>query len=239
MTTGQSRRAFLTLAGAGGLAVCMPRLLDGQAATLNTLADRERAGGWRLLFDGRTTNGWRGYRRQTMPDGWQPVEGALTRVGQGGDIVTVDQFSDFELQLEWNIAPGGNSGVFFRATEEEDEVWKTAPEVQVLDNPAYKDLTPETSAGSNYGLHAPSKDVSKPAGQWNHLRLIVHGNHVEHWLNGVKIVEYEIGSADWEKRVQASKFNEYPRYGRARRGHIALQDHGDRVAYRNIKIQEA
>lgn len=194
-------------------------------------------GGWRSLFDGQTTKGWRGYRQQTMPDGWKVVDGALTRVSKGGDIMTVEQFDDFELSLEWNIAPGGNSGVLFRATEEDPIIWHIAPEVQVIDN-AYKDpLKPVQTAGANYDLHAPARDVTKPAGSWNEMRLVVKGNHVEQWLNGVKVVEYEIGSPDWERRVQASKFKEYPGYGRARKGHIGLQDHGDKVAYRNIRIR--
>ncbi|HWP99237.1 MAG TPA: DUF1080 domain-containing protein [Vicinamibacterales bacterium] len=211
----------------------------GSAGAPNTLTEEEKAQGWRLLFDGRTTKGWRGYRQKTMPEGWQVVDGALTRVGKGGDIVTVDRFADFELRIDWKIAPGGNSGIFYRATEEEDAVWKTAPEMQILDNAAHRDgLKPETSAGSNYALHAPVKDVTRPPGEWNEARIVVRGNHVEHWLNGVKVVEYELGSPDWERRVQASKFKEHPRYGRAREGHIALQDHGDWVAFRNIKIRE-
>jgi 3-keto-disaccharide hydrolase len=198
----------------------------------------EGAAGWRSLFDGKTTSGWRGYRQQTMPAGWQAVDGALTRVGKAGDIVTIDQFGDFELALEWKISPGGNSGVFYRVTEEEAEMWHAAPEMQVIDDAGYKEpLKPVQKSGANYDLHAPMHDVTKPAGSWNDTRIILKGNHVEHWLNGAKVVEYELGSADWENRVKASKFKEYPRYGRARRGHIGLQDHGDQVAFRNVRIR--
>jgi hypothetical protein len=194
--------------------------------------------GWRSLFDGKTTGGWRGYRQKTMPAGWKVGDGALTRSGEGGDIVTIDQFGDFELTLEWKVAPGGNSGVFFRVTEDADVMWHVAPEVQVIDN-AYKGgLKPEQTAGANYDLHAPSRDATRPPGSWNDLRIVVKGNHVEHWLNGVKVVEYELGSEDWQRRVRASKFRDYPSYGRAVRGHIGLQDHGDNVAYRNIRIRE-
>jgi hypothetical protein len=206
----------------------------------NSVGREQSAGndGWRSLFDGKTTTGWRRYRQNAIPDGWQVVDGALTRAGKGGDIVTVGQFGDFELTLEWNVAPGANSGVFFRVTEGDDPImWHGAPEVQIIDN-ARKDLKPEQTSGSNYDLHAPSRDVTKPAGQWNTLRILVNGNHVEQWMNGTKIVEYELGSEDWRRRVQASKFNEYPHYGQARRGHIGLQDHGDRVAYRNIRIRD-
>jgi hypothetical protein len=208
------------------------------ADTAESIMQLTRRGEWRSLFDGKTTAGWRGYRQKTMPEGWKVVDGALTRAGKGGDIITVDQFDDFELVLEWKVAPGANSGVFFRVTENDEIMWHAAPEIQIIDN-AYKGgLKPAQTAGANYDLHAPSKDVSRKPGEWNELRILVKGNHVEQWLNGVEVVEYEIASDDWERRVQASKFKEYPAYGRARRGHIGLQDHGDAVAYRNIRVRE-
>ena len=188
-------------------------------------------GGWRTLFDGKTTAGWRGYRLKTMPDGWTVLNGALTRTGKGGDIITTDQFGDFELTLEYNVAPNANSGVFFRVTEDDPVIWHEAPEVQVIDN-ARIDLKPAQTAGSNYDLHAPTRDVTKPAGQWNTLRLIVKGTHIEHWLNATRVVEYELGSDDWKRRVLASKFKEFPRYGTARRGHgfeIVMQQEGERT----------
>jgi hypothetical protein len=193
-------------------------------------------GGWKpLLASDRAA--WRGYRQKTLPAGWAVIDGALTRTGDGGDIITRDQFGDFELTLDYNVAAGANSGVFIRVTEDDPVMWHEAPEIQVIDN-ARTDLKPAQTAGANYDLHAPSRDATRPAGQWNQLRVLVQGQHVEHWLNGVKVVEYELGSEDWRKRVQASKFKEYPRYGTARRGHIGLQDHGDRVAYRNIRVRE-
>jgi hypothetical protein len=219
------------------MATAMAGAASAQTAP-NTLTPDERAAGWRLLFDGQTTAGWRGFHQQAMPAGWQVVDGALTRVGKGGDIVTEGEFGDFDLAFEWQVAPGGNSGVFFGVSEQAKEVWHTAPEYQILDNAGHKDgATPVTSTGANYALHAPTKDVARPAGQWNQSRIVVQGSHVEHWLNGQKIVEYEIGSPDWKARVAASKFKEHPAYGTARPGRIALQDHGDRVAYRNIKIR--
>jgi hypothetical protein len=205
---------------------------------VNTLTAAEKANGWKLLFDGKSLAGWRAFHSETPPLGWKVEDGALVRRGAGGDLVTVEQFGDFELNLEWKIAEGGNSGIFFRALTEGDEIWHSAPEMQVLDNARHKDgKVPETSAGSNYALHAPARDVTKPIGEWNAVRLIAKGPHVEHWLNGVKLLEYELWSADWEARVKASKFGKIPMYGRAKRGHIGLQDHGDYVAYRNIKIK--
>jgi hypothetical protein len=219
------------------------RVAGGQAETqgvgsVSALTPDERAAGWRLLLDGTTTTGWRGYRRADMPSGWKVVDGALTRVGQGGDIVTSDQFANFELALDWKVAPGGNSGIFYRVTELGDASYHSGPEMQVLDDAGHKDGGSRlTSAGSLYGIYAAPAGVVKPAGEWNAVRIVVNGSHVEHWLNGVKVVDYELGSPDWEKRVGEAKFKEWPAYGRAKRGHIALQDHGDWVAYRNIKIK--
>jgi hypothetical protein len=219
--------------------VILPTGVAAQNTSMaNSLTPKEQAEGWRLLFDGKTTSGWRGFRQQKVPDGWKPVDGALTRVGQGGDIVTVDQFGDFDLTIEWRLEAGANSGIFFRVTEDDAVIWHTAPELQIIDN-GYKDpLKPVQTAVANYDLHAPSRDATKPAGSWNETRLLVRGSHVEHWLNGIKVVEYELWSDDWQRLVQASKFKDFPRYGRSPRGHIALQDHGDRVAFRNIKIRE-
>jgi hypothetical protein len=195
---------------------------------------------WRPLFDGRTTAGWRGYRQAAAPAGWQVVDGALTRVAEGGDLITDEQFDSFELELEWNVAPGGNSGIFYHVVEDStlSYVWQTGTEMQVLDNQRHADgRSAHTSAGSNFALYPPTRDVTRAAGEWNAARLVVSGNHVEHWLNGEKIVEYELGSPEWQERVRASKFAEMPRYAQLRRGHIALQDHGDRVSYRNIRIR--
>ena len=217
-----------------------PSPSDSQAMSEATpTPTSSRPGDWRLLFDGRTTTGWRGYRSQTMPAGWQVVDGALTRVGPGGDIITVDQFANFELELDWMVAPGGNSGIMYRVTEEGDNTYHTGPEMQVLDDARHADGRSRlTAAGSAYGLYPSPAGVVKPAGEWNHARLVVEGNHVEHWLNGQKVVEYELGSPDWRQRMANSKFTEWPGYGRASRGHIALQDHGDRVAFRDIRIRE-
>jgi 3-keto-disaccharide hydrolase len=207
-------------------------------ATMTTLTSEERAAGWRSLFDGATTAGWRGYKRADVPDGWRVVDGALTRVGQGGDLITDDQFGNFELALDWKVQPRGNSGVFYRVTEEGEETYFTGPEMQVLDDAGHPDGKSRlTSAGAAYGLYPSPAGVVRPAGEWNQARVLANGAHVEHWLNGTKVVEYELWSPDWEKRLRESKFTAWPKYGRSPRGHIALQDHGDTVAYRNIKIR--
>jgi hypothetical protein len=207
-----------------------------QAASGLTAA--ETSEGWRLLFDGHSLQGWRGFRSDTAPAGWKAIDGALVRDGSGGDIMTVDQFADFELRLEWKLSAGGNSGIMFRVTPDGGQTYETGPEFQVLDNAGHKDGGNSlTSAGSNYALHAPVRDVTRPVGEWNDVRLVVNGPHVEHWMNGVKLLEYELWSADWQQRVTASKFGKMPHYGLAKRGHIALQDHGNPVWYRNIKVR--
>ena len=205
----------------------------------NRLTAAERAAGWQLLFDGNSLEGWRGYNSEFMPTGWSVENGMLTRTGPGGDIITEQQFGDFELYLEWLVGPGGNSGVLVRAVEGQEEVYHGAPEMQILDDAGHPDgRSPLTSAGSNYGLHGAPHGIVKSAGEWNSSRIVVVNNQVEHWLNGDKVVEYELGSADWLRRVANSKFAQWPAYGRASRGHIGIQDHGDRVSFRNLKVRE-
>ena len=207
-------------------------------ASQNTLTDAEKSAGWRLLFDGKTTTGWRNYGKPTISDGWKVQDGTLTRVGAGGDIITTDQFANFELAIDWKIEPGGNSGVFYRASEDTDAIYWNAPEMQVLDDAKHPDgQNPLTSAGAAYDLYPAPRGVVKPGGEWNTARLIVNGNHVEHWLNGVKLLEYEFGSPDWNSKVAASKFAPHPHFGKNAQGHIGLQDHGNVVAFRNIKLR--
>jgi hypothetical protein len=208
------------------------------AGAPNALTSAETSQGWTLLFDGGSTAGWRAYDKDAMPEGWKAVDGALTRVGRAGDIITTRSYRNFELALEWKIGPGGNSGVFYRAALGSDAIYFSAPEMQVLDDSGHVDGRSElTSAGSDYGLYPAPRGVVRPVGQWNAVRLVVNGNHVEHWLNGRKIVEYELHSADWRTRVGSSKFKAWREYGQAAEGHIGLQDHGDWVAFRNIKLR--
>ena len=209
------------------------------APALNTLSPAEKTAGWRLLFDGKTTAGWRAYNADTMPSGWQVVDGILTRVSRAADIITKDQFGDFEVTLDWKLEPGGNSGLFYRAVEGLEWIYHGAPEYALLDDERHSDgKNPLTSAGSVHSVYAPPRGVVKPAGEWNTSRVVAKGTHVEHWMNGVKLLEYEIGSPDWEKRMNASKFATMPGYGRKPTGYIALQDHGDLVSYRSIRIKK-
>jgi hypothetical protein len=212
---------------------------DPQPGTPNKLTAEEQAAGWTLLFDGRTLQGWRGYGKPDAPvAGWEVVDGAITRVGSGGDIVTTDAYRDFELALEWKVPQGGNSGVLYRVLESADPIYHSGPEMQVLDDAHHADgRNPLTSAGAAYGLYAPPKGVVRPAGEWNQARLLVRGNQVEHWLNGQKVVSYELGSADWKAKVAASKFNAWKAYGTGKEGRIGLQDHGDRVQFRSIRLK--
>lgn len=185
---------------------------------------------------------WRGYQSDTLPSSWQfdAASGVLTFSARGGgDIVTRRRFSNFELELEWRVGPRGNSGIFYWANEHTPRIYENAPEMQVLDNTGHADgKNTLTSAGANYALYAPVQDVTRPVGEWNRVRIVTMGNRVEHWLNGVKVVEYEAGSADWMRRGLSSKFAAWNEYGVARRGHIGLQDHGDVVSFRNIRIRE-
>lgn len=210
-----------------------------QTPTANTLTAAEQAERWRLLFDGRTTTGWRGYREQGMPNGWRVADGVLQKSDATGDIITAEQFGDFELAIEWRIARGGNAGIFYRGTEEFEKVYWSAPEYQLLDDANAPDGRNRlTSAASAYGLYPAPAGIVKPAGEWNATRIIARGAHVEHWLNGQKVVQYELWSPDWEAKVKASKFAEWPKYGRSKSGHIAIQgDHNGALALRNIKIR--
>jgi hypothetical protein len=217
--------------------VCATAVMSAQQGT-NTLTAAEKAEGWKLLFDGKTTAGWRAFKAPTPPAGWRAVDGELVRQDKGGDLMTAEQFDNFELRLEWKLTRNGNSGIMFRVTDQGNQTYETGPEFQILDNAGHKDgKDPMTSAGSNYAMHPPVRDVTRPIGEWNEVRLIVNGAHVEHWMNGVKLLEYELWSEDWDKRLKASKFAKMPGYGRARRGHLVLQDHGDLVSFRNIKIK--
>jgi hypothetical protein len=199
-----------------------------------------RAGGWRPLFAGGHVDAWRGWNSDGFPAGWHVAGGMLSKEGAVDDLVTRDRFANFELELEWKIGKGGNSGVFYRGTREYDHIYWSGPEYQLLDDANHPDgRNPLTSAASAYGLYAPTPGVAKPFGEWNKTRLVVNGAHVEHWLNGQKVVEYELWSADWAAKVAGSKFSKYPDYGLAKTGYIGIQgDHDGTLVLRNIRIRD-
>mgnify|MGYP002078311930 CR=1 FL=1 len=191
------------------------------------------------LFDGSSLDHWRGYRQERIGRGWKIEEGVLHFDGSGGgDIVTRDEFSDFELIFSWKVAEGANSGVMYRVSLGDQAPYLTGPEYQILDDQKHADgRNPMTSAASLYGLYAPENKVLKPVGEWNEAKIRVEGNRIEHWLNGEKVVDCEIGSDDWNHRVANSKFAQWDRFATNRSGHICLQDHGDRIWFRDIKIR--
>jgi hypothetical protein len=211
------------------------------AGAFQSRAAGQPPGSWQTLFDGNSTEHWRGYKRDSFPDKiWKIEGGALKSIvgGQAVDLVTREKFDDFELELEWKIAPGGNSGIMYRVSEAFERPWFTGPELQLLDDFKHKDgPNPTTSAGSLYALLAPTNKVLKPAGEWNHTRLLANGNHVEHWLNGRKILEYELNSPALNELIAKSKFSDKPRFAQEKSGHIVLQHHRDEVWFRNIRIR--
>lgn len=220
----------------------------------NTLSADETAAGWQLLFDGTTSTGWRGYNKTEFPTGWQVVEGTLHCVGtgtgeagaeNGGDIIFDKKFKNFHLKLDWKIGKGGNSGIFYLGQEiPEWPIWKTAPEMQVLDNAIHPDAMlgkdGNRQAGSLYDLIPAKPQNAKPAGEWNSVEIIVYNGTVVHKQNGETVLEYHLWTEDWKNMVKNSKFPELnPNWADvAKEGYIAFQDHGDDVWYRNIKIRE-
>lgn len=214
-------------------------LVAGLAATAFSSHGAEKPGEWQVLFDGKHTDHWRAYKGDCLPNSWRLQDGVLkTVVGNGKDIVTKEQYRDFELELEWRVTPGANSGLMYRVTEEFDEPWFTGPEYQILDDSRHPDgKNPKTTAASLYALIAAQNKTLKPVGEWNQTRLLVKGTHVEHWLNGGKVVEYELGSDALKALIAKSKFADKPKFMAQPTGHIVLQHHHDEVWYRNIRVR--
>jgi hypothetical protein len=209
--------------------------------------------GWIPLFDGKTTEGWRGYGKETFPEkGWVIEDGGVLHVlgsgmgeaGGGGDIITTKKYSNFELSLEWKVSEGGNSGIFYLVQEKPDqEIWKSSPEMQILDNAKHPDaklgVDGNRAAGSLYDLIPGKFEAVKPAGEWNQVKIMVYKGTVVHWMNGENVLEYHLWTDDWKKMVASSKFKDYPDFVTpAQEGYIGLQDHGDDVWFRNIKIRK-
>jgi Domain of Unknown Function (DUF1080) len=229
------------------MASCMKFIIPLLALTMtafcadNALTPEEKSAGWKSLFDGKDASAnFRGYKKDKLPDGWVVENGALVRKTGGGDIITKEQYESFELSIEWKISVGGNSGIMLKVLETDGASYMTGPEAQIQDNTAGHD---PQKAGWMYALYPASVDTTKPVGEWNQFTLkcqkTATGTYrCEHWMNGTKYVTYEIGSSDWNEKVAKSKFKEWSGFGKAAKGHICLQDHGNEVAFRNIKIRE-
>lgn len=207
----------------------------------NNLSDKQKKDGWVLLFDGKSTKGWSGWKKEAVPDSWKVEDGTLTLKGRGGDIRTAKMYGDFELVLDYKISANGNSGIMYRSTEDHDAPYETGPEFQILDNNStkYDDAKKETNiAGSNYALYESDREASKKAGEWNTAKIVANDGKIEHWLNGRKVVSYDIKSDEFKNRVANSKFKNWPNFAQREKGFIVLQDHGDIVSFRNVRIRE-
>jgi len=218
----------------------------------NELSESERAAGWKLLFDGKSTANWHNYGKKTVGSSWKIEDGNLTlatdkkpdggwQVADGGDLISDEQYENFELNLEWKIANCGNSGIMFSGieTEEYDYIWQTGPEMQILDNTCHPDTKYLTHrAGDLYDMIETNHVTVKPAGEWNKVCIIKVDGEVEFWLNGYKVVEFTMYNDQWKDMVSKSKFSGWEGFGEATKGHLALQDHGDRIWFRNVKILE-
>lgn len=221
------------------LAITLALTLSASAAHAadNTLTRAEKAAGWKLLFDGKSLAGWRGFRTPEPDAGWTAKDGVLAPDPKTSkDIMTRAEFASFELSFEWRISPKGNSGVMYHVLEKGDETYWSGPEYQLLDNA--RGEPPPERAGGLFALYAPIADVPKPVGQFNQSRLVVNHGKVHHWLNGVMVAEYDLNSDDFKARVANSKFAKWGLFATGDTGHIALQNHGDAVGFRNIKIRE-
>ncbi|MFA9392411.1 MAG: DUF1080 domain-containing protein [Prolixibacteraceae bacterium] len=222
----------------------------------NQLSKEEKADGWQLLYDGQNTEGWRGYHSEVFPAGWIiDTDGSLKCNGsgrgeagaaEGGDIIYKTKYSNFDLKMEWKISEGGNSGIFYLGQEapELETIWRTAPEMQVLDNERHPDSflgkDGNRKAGSLYDLIPADPQNAKPAGEWNSIEIISYKGTIVHKMNGETVLEYHLWTPDWNAMVAESKFPELnPDWANvASEGYIGLQDHGDDVWFRNIKIKE-
>jgi len=229
------KRTF-ALAVVASLVFQMIGSLQAGDAKPNTLSAAEKAAGWQLLFNGKDMSHFRNFKKDGVSDGWKVKDGAIVWTRKNaGDLITKEQFGAFELTLEYNISEGGNSGIMYHVTEEEKRPWQTGPEIQVQDN--VKGHDPQL-AGWLYEFYPAKVDATKPAGQWNHMRILITPERCVHWMNHTYYCDYVKGSKDWNEKLAKSKFYKFPKFGRATSGHICLQDHGNVVKFRNIKIRE-
>lgn len=219
------------------LPVLAVTLLVSSCSTAGRANDNSK---WTALFDGKSTEAFRGFKQESFPvQSWGVEAGALRSLPtKEVDLVTRERFEDFELELEWKVAEAANSGIMFHVSEDEPETYMTGPEMQIVDDANTKDgKQPKNSAGSLYALLGPTNKRCHPAGEWNRVRLLVRGPHVEHWMNDVMILQYELGSEPLKALIADSKFKAWPRFAREKSGHIALQNHGGSVWFRNIRVR--
>jgi len=207
----------------------------------NSLTKKEEKDGWVLLFDGQTTNGWKNYKSREA-DGWVVQNGELICKEEGvtkrADLITANKYENYELQIDWKISPKHNSGIIYMVTEDNGATYESGPEYQLIDDVNYPGkLQDKQLSGSNYDMHAPSAKVSKTAGEYNHTKIIINKGHVEHWLNGTKLVDYQLWTPEWEQLKANSKWKNVKPYGMSKSGHIALQDHGGGISFKNIKLK--
>ena len=239
LTAGAMKLLFLLICGAGTVAA------QEKNGTANTLSDAEKRAGWTLLFDGKTLDGWRGFKKADATDSrWKAVDGTLAVVKDNGrdthgerDIVTRDTYEQFELVWDWKIEPGGNSGLKYFVLEDRDSA--IGHEYQLIDDTRHADakIGPQRQTAAFYDVLPASDRPMKPAGEWNTSRIVVRGQTAEHWLNGKKVLQYELNSPALNAAIEKSKFKGMERFGKRQNGHILLQDHGNQVWFRNIKIR--
>jgi len=213
----------------------------------NTLTAKEQKEGWILLFDGKTMNGWHDYNGTTLTEPWHVVDGCIQAKGAGSDgsgyLVTYKEYENFELSWDWKLSKGGNSGMLYHVVERPQfkVPYVTGPEYQLIDEPNFPEKLQEwQKLGADYAMHVPNFSLMKinPAGKWNNSKIVFDNGHVEHWLNGVKILEFEAWTDDWFARKNSGKWLNAPEYGLAKSGLICLQDHGYPASFRNIKLKE-
>ncbi|HEU4609430.1 MAG TPA: DUF1080 domain-containing protein [Chitinophagaceae bacterium] len=205
---------------------------------------KEQASQWVALFNGKNLEGWRIFRNKPS-DSWEVKDGLLhckgSRIDKSdrrGDLLSIGEYENFELRVDWKISPAGNSGIMYLVTEQDDAAYKTGPEYQLIDDKGFPaKLENWQRTGANYAMNPPTSYPANPAGEWNETRILVRHGHVEHWLNGVPVVQYELWTPEWEKNRQSGKWKDAPLYGRSRKGHICLQDHGSEAWFRNIEIK--
>ena len=211
----------------------------------NALSTEEKEQGYKLLFDGKTMNGWRTYQNKPSPS-WLVDSGTLHCKGSAAnygaitaDLMTADPYENFDLLVDWKISPRGNSGILYMVTEDSAYSYLSGPEYQIIDDKNFPEKLEDWQlTAANYAMHPAPSAAPNPVGEWNHTRIVVNKGHVEHWLNGKKVVEYDLYSDDWTKKKMSGKWKDVASYGQSKKGHIAFQNHGSEAWFKNIKIKE-